>query len=345
MNRKIMTGLLTVLLLAGMLTGCGAADPASTAATGPVLSDAAKAVMQAIDAIPDMAEDGSNARQVYEAYTAAQNAYFSLDYDEMNLITNVGKMWKASDDYFSQVMTVSPGTSPQQPSLSAEDGALLSGIWYDSSSVIFKEYSCWQIGPDGAVVTPFYTEAPQYVSALGDGTYYVPDYGTVYPEYSMGDLRLANVDGSGCLISQAIIDRMYVTVELDAENVSDYFTFDPLYSYIDEWGDTASYADNDQTSYAALDKLEGSDLVYVGSNGVQVELLLDNGKKTTFYGVGQLWIDGKDVKISDFGRAKGTMYYVKREYVWNVEASEGFITVSLNDGSRYSYYHGDFPVG
>ena len=343
---RTLSFLFAAVLILGLFAGCGSSvqEPAVTGAV-PSVTDAAKAVMEMIDSIPEMAEDGSNADEVYNAYTAAQNAYFELSYDEMNLITNVGRMWKASDDYFDHIMNAAPGEEVDADERIAEAGAVLCGTWYDSSSVIYKEYSCWEIGYDGSLVTPFYNEEPLYVTSLGDGTYYVPDYGTVYPERSMGDLRLANVDGSGCLISQAIIDQMYVTVDLNAENVSDYFCFDQLYSYIDEWGDTANYSDNDQTSYAALNKLEGSELTYIGSDGVQVELLLDNGKKTTFYGVGQIWIDGKNVQIKDFGRAKGTLYFVKNEYVWKVDAEDGYITVWLNDGSRYGYWHGNYAVG
>ena len=338
--------LLAVLLAAGLFSGCAAG--VQTAEPAAAVSDAAKAVMAAIEAIPDMAEDGSNADEVYEAYTAARTAYFELSYDEMNTVTNVGRMWKASDDYSVLTMagSASPDTDEDFSASIAEAGAQLHGTWYDSSCVLYKEYSCWEISYDGTVVTPFFYDGePQYVTSFGDGTYNVPDYGVVYPEYSMGDLRLARTDGTGCLISQAIIDEMYVAVELTPENVAEYICFDHLYTYVDEWGDTASYADNDQTSYAALNKKEGNGLTYVGADGVQVELLLGNGKKTTFYGLGQFWIDGKNVAIKDFGRAKGTLYFVKSEYVWNVEAEDGFITVWLNDGSRYSYYHGDFPVG
>ena len=344
-SRKTRTAaVLTALLLgAALFAGCGTAAPAEPQ-TSP--TEAARAVMDAIDAIPELAEDGSNADAVYAAFSSAREAYFSLSYDEMNTVANVGRMWKANDDYSAHITNEVPDDVPPDPLQGiAEAGRLMHGTWYDSSSVVYKEYSCWEIGYDGSVVTPFFSEEPLYVTSLGDGTYSVPDYGTVYPEYSMGDLRLARTDGTGCLISQAIIDQMYVTVELNAENVADYFCFDELYSYIDEWGDTASYADNDQTSYAALYKEEGHGLTYVGSDGVQIELLLGNGKKTTFYGIGQIWIDGKNVKIKDFGRAKGTLYFVRSEYVWKAEAQDGFITVRLNDGSTYSYYHGDYAVG
>ena len=347
-NRRVLALLLAAVLAAGLFAGCGASvsqdKPQEQQAA---LTEAAKDVMALIEAIPELNEDGSNADEVCEAYTAAHTAYFALSYDEMNTVTNVGRMWKAGDEYSEHTMAGDPAAAQEEdPSQSAaEAGALLQGTWYDSSSVVYKEYSCWVIEADGSVTTPFYNEETLYVSALGDGTYQIPDYGVIYPEYSMGDLRLARTDGEGCLISQAVIDQMYVTVELTADNVADYFCFDELYSYIDEWGDTASYADNDQTSYAALYKEEGHGLTYVGADGVQIELLLDNGKKTTFYGLGQIWIDGKNVKIKDFGRAKGTLYFVKSEYVWNVEVEDGFVTVWLNDGSRYSYYHGDYAVG
>ena len=333
-----------ILSLGVVASGCGA-EQASPAAAPQEPGLAAKEVIALIDAIPALAEDGSNAAEVYSAYTAAQSAYFQLDYDEMNAVNNVGAMWKASDEYYQHIMSSPAPANPDSAKDIAEAGALLQGVWYDSSSVIYREYSCWQINSDGSVVSPFYTEETLYVQPLGNGEYVIPDYGTIYPEYSMGEMRLANTEGTGCLLSQTTIDKMFVPVELNAENVADYFTFDEIYSYTDEWGDTASYADNGQTCYAAVNKKEGTELTYIGSNGAQVELFLKNGKKTTFYGFGLFQVDGKNVGIKDFGRAKGTLWFVRSEYVWKTETSDGFVSVFLNDGSIYNYYHGDYAFG
>ncbi|MBR0352275.1 MAG: hypothetical protein IJH53_03630 [Oscillospiraceae bacterium] len=333
-----------VLSLSVFASGC-ASEPAASVPAAQESSQAVKDVIAMIDAIPQLAEDGSNASEVYDAYTAAQSAYFQLSYDEMNAVNNVGGMWKASDDYYQHIMNTQPKEDYEYYQRAAEAGALLAGTWYDSSSVIYKEYNCWQISFDGTVVTPFYNEETQYVQSLGNGEYYIPDYGTIYPDYSMGEMRLASVDGRGCLISQVTIDKMYVKVELSAENVADYFTFDQIYSYVDEWGDYANYADNGQTCYAAVNKYEGSDMTYIGSDGAQVELFLKNGTKTTFYGIGLFQVDGKNVAIKEFGRAKGTLWFVRSEYVWKTETNDGFVYVYLNDGSLYTYYHGEYAYG
>ena len=350
MKKKTKIVLIMILAVSMLfsLAACAAesaAGPDSEASAPAGLTDAAKEVITMIDNIPDIAADGSNAAEVYDAYTAAQSAYFQLSYDEMNMVNNVGAMWKASDDYFNHIMNVPEGETYDHDARVAEAGALLCGTWYDSSSVIYKDYSCWQISNDGTVSTPYYYDEPQYVNSLGNGEYYVPDYGTVYPDYSMGEMRLASTEGRGCLIGQATIDKMFVKVDLTAENVADYFTFDQIYSYIDEWGDTANYADNGQTCYAAINKLEGSDMTYIGTDGVQVEVFLKNGSKTTIYGMGQFWVDGKDVGIKSLGRAKGSIYFVKSEYVWKVETYDGMVSVYLNDGSIYTYYHGDYAFG
>ena len=348
MKKTVSTILLIVMFMAlcFSVSGCAGEAASVSDASGFAVSDsAAQQVIEMINAIPEMAEDGSNASEVYDAYTAAQSAYFELSYDEMNMVTNVGRMWKASDDYFNQVMNVPSGETYDYDKSVAEAGALMTGTWYDSSSIIYKDYSCWNIGYDGTVVTPFYNDQPQYVNSLGNGEYYVPDYGTVYPDYSMGEMRLASVEGTGCLISQTTIDKMFVKVELTAKNVADYFTFDQIYSYTDEWGDSANYADKGQTCYAAINKKEGTDLVYIGSDGAQVELYLKNGKTTTFYGMGLFIVDGKNVAIKRFGRAKGSLYFVKSEYVWKTETNDGMVSVYLNDGSIYTYYHGDYAFG
>lgn len=344
-NKMTKTALILLLVLSMLfsLAACASESTATPAAADA--TDAAKEVIAMIDSIPAMAEDGSNASDVYDAYTAAQSAYFQLSYDEMNTVSNVGAMWKASDDYFNHIMNVPEGETYDHDERVAEAGALLNGTWYDSSSIIYKDYSRWEIFSDGTVVTPYYYDTTQYVNSLGNGEYYVPDYGTIYPEYSMGEMRLASTEGKGCLISQETIDKMFVKVDLTKENVSDYFTFDQIYSYTDEWGDTANYSDNNQTSYAAINKLEGSDLTYIGTDGVQVEVFLKNGSKTTIYGMGQFWVDGKNVEIKSLGRAKGSIYFVKREYVWKTETYDGMVSVYLNDGSIYSYYHGDFAFG
>lgn len=331
-----------ILSLCFSLAGCAAESSAASAAAP---DSAAQDVIDMIAAIPEMAEDSSNASEVYDAYTAAQSAYFELSYDEMNQVNNVGSMWKASDDYFNHIMNVPAGETYDFDQRAAEAGALLAGTWYDSSSFIYQDYSCWQIRSDGTVETPFYNDEPQYVQSLGNGQYYVPDYGTIYPEYSMDEMRLASLEGTGCLISQDTIDKMFVKVELDAENVADYFSFDQIYSYIDEWGDTVNYSDNGQTCYAALSKTEGTGLTYIGSDGAQVELYMKNGTKTTFYGIGLFLVDGKNVGIKDFGRAKGSLYFVRSEYVWKTEFSDGFMSVYLNDGAVYTYYHGDYAFG
>ncbi len=346
MKKTFVSILILALVLSLSVTAAGCASEASAPASAPQEpSQAAKDVIAMIEAIPELAEDGSNASEVYDAYTAAQSAYFQLSYDEMNLVSNVGSMWKASDAYYNHIMNTSPKEDYEYYQRIEEAGALLQGIWYDSSSVIYKEYSCWQINSDGSVITPFYNEETQYVQSLGNGEYYVPDYGTIYPDYSMGEMRLASVEGTGCLISQTTIDKMFVQVELSAENVADYFTFDQIYSYVDEWGDYANYADIGQTCYAAVNKYEGTELTYVGSNGAQVELFMKNGTKTTFYGMGLFQVDGKNVAIKDFGRAKGTLWFVRSEYVWKTETNDGFVYVYLNDGSLYTYYHGEFAYG
>ena len=344
--KKTVSAILMIALALSLcfaVSGCAAESAVASATAAP--NEAAQNVIDMINAIPEMAEDGNNASDVYDAYTAAQSAYFQLSYDEMNMVNNVGDMWKASDDYFNQIMNVPSGENYDYDQRVAEAGKLLAGTWYNSSSIIYKDYSCWQIGYDGSVVTPFYNDEPLYVYSVGNGEYSIPDYGTVYPDYSMGEMRLASVDGTGCLISQATIDKMFVKVELNAENVADYFTFDQIYSYVDEWGDTVNYSDNGMTCYAAIDKNEGSDMVYIGSDGAQVELYLKNGTRTTFYGLGLFTVDGKDVEIKDFGRAKGNLYFVKSEYVWKIETYEGMVSVYLNDGSNYTYYHGDYAFG
>ncbi|MBO6040922.1 MAG: hypothetical protein J6P58_06900, partial [Oscillospiraceae bacterium] len=105
-SRRILTAVLTALLLAAALfSGCGTAAPAEPQVSP---SEAVKAVMDAIDAIPELAEDGSNADTVYAAFSAAREAYFGLSYDEMNSVTNVGRMWKANDDYTAHVLNASP---------------------------------------------------------------------------------------------------------------------------------------------------------------------------------------------------------------------------------------------
>lgn len=338
-----------MLLAVSMLFSLAACTSGTAAGTEPAPSaaptEAALNVMAMIDGIPEMAEDGSNAADVYAAYTAAQSAYFELSYDEMNMVNNVGAMWKASDDYYDRIMSA-PQSEPASPDKgTAEAGALLSGIWYDSSSILYKDYNSWQILYDGSVITPYSYDGPKYVESIGNGEYNIPDYGTIYPEYSMGEMRLASTEGRGCLISQTTIDKMFVRVELNSDNVSDYFSFDQIYSYTDEWGDAANYADNGQTCYAAVNKKEGSDLTYIGSDGTQVELYLKNGKRTTFYGMGLFTIDGKNVGIKGFGRARGALYFVRSEYVWKTETNDGLVSVYLNDGSIYTYYHGNYAFG
>ena len=347
MRKMIRTAFILLLALSVLLSLAACASESAAASTGSPAgpTEAALNVIAMIDGIPEMAEDGSNASDVYDAYTAAQSAYFQLSYDEMNMVNNVGAMWKASDDYFNHIMNVPQGETYDHDKRTAEAGALLNGIWYDSSSIVYKDYNCWKINSDGTVSTPYYYDNTQYVNSLGNGEYYVPDYGTVYPDYSMGEMRLASVEGRGCLISQATADKMFVRVELDAENVSDYFTFDRIYFYIDEWGDTANYSDNGQTCYAAVNKLEGTDLTYIGTDGVQVEVFLKNGSKTTIYGMGQFCVDGKNVAIKSLGRAKGAIYFVRSEFVWKTETSDGMVSVYLNDGAVYTYYHGDYAFG
>lgn len=348
MIKKTKTALVLLLAISTLfsISACAAGAVGVNGPSSPTApTDAALNVIAMIDGIPEIAEDGSNASEVYDAYTAAQSAYFQLSYDEMNMVNNVGAMWKASDDYFNHIMNVPQGETYDHDKRTAEAGALLNGTWYDSSSVIYKDYNFWQISSDGTVTTPYYYDDTQYVNSLGNGEYYVPDYGTVYPDYSMGEMRLASTEGRGCLISQATIDKMFVKIDLNAENVADYFTFDQIYTYTDEWGDTASYADNGQTCYAAVNKYEGSDMTYIGSDGAQVELYLKNGTRTTFYGMGLFTVDGKNVGIKSFGRAKGSLYFVRSEYVWKTETIDGFVYVYLNDGSQYTYYHGDFAFG
>lgn len=328
--------LLLALTMLGLLCACGTENDA------PSLSEAAAKVMEMIDAIPEMAEDGSNADAVYEAYTAAQKEYFALSYDDMGKISNVGIMWKASDDVFN--VNMGGGEDYDYEKLLTEAGQLLQGVWYDSSYAFDPEY-CFVIHRDGGVTVPY--GDVQYLTPFTDGTYYIPGYErTVYPEYSMGAMRLADVDGRGCLIPKEIVDEMFVTVELTKENVADYICFDRIWSYLNEWGDTVNYSDENQTSYAALNRTEGNGLTYIGCRNLQVEVLLKGGKSTTFYDLGQFWIDGKDVQITDLGRAKGTLQFVKSEYVWKVEPDEyGGVTVWLNDGSQYYYYHGNFAFG
>ena len=86
MKKTVITILILLLVLSLSVTfsGCASeqADASVPAPAEP--SQAVKDVIAMIDAIPELAEDGSNASEVYDAYTAAQNAYFQLSYDEMN---------------------------------------------------------------------------------------------------------------------------------------------------------------------------------------------------------------------------------------------------------------------
>ena len=53
-------------------------------------------------------------------------------------------------------------------------------------------------------------------------------------------------------------------------------------------------------------------------------------------------MDGKNVAIKSLGRAKGAIYFVRSEFVWKTETSDGMVSVYLNDGAVYTYYHGDY---
>ena len=66
---KVLALLLAALLTAGLFSGCGLFAPKAqeqTAEPVPAVSDAAKDVMAAIEAIPELKPDGSNAEDYWD---------------------------------------------------------------------------------------------------------------------------------------------------------------------------------------------------------------------------------------------------------------------------------------
>ena len=124
MIKKTKTALVLLLAISILfsLSACAAGAVGVNGPSAPTApTDAALNVIAMIDGIPEIAEDGSNASEVYDAYTAAQSAYFQLSYDEMNMVNNVGAMWKASDDYFNHIMNVPQGETYDHDKRTAEN--------------------------------------------------------------------------------------------------------------------------------------------------------------------------------------------------------------------------------
>lgn len=337
-----MKKLLALLLALAMLLALCACGEQPT----PDLSERLKEAIEKIDAIPEMADDGVNYEEVFEKYQEAYEAYFKLDYDDMGLVTNVGKLWKAQDQCSAAQETVYETYAAGDAALA---GADLQGIWYDSSCITTPDQQ-YVIHEDGSVEVPYAWDEINYAYAYTDdifGTVYdIPYYGMVYCDYSMGGVRLARTDGYGCLLSETVADTMFVKVELNEENVSEYFTWDTVFSYLDEWGDTVNYSEKDLSGFALIDEKADKGLTYIGNSDAQIEVKLSNGKTMTTNEFGLHVADGGNVTVSGFGRAKGTLYYVYDKYVYSVEADEyGYVTVTLNDGSVYYYYHGNYALG
>lgn len=139
---------------------------------------------------------------------------------------------------------------------------------------------------------------------------------------------------------QRFVDQRFVAVEINSENIGDYIgEYVRIGRRLDEFGEPRE--DGGVCMFRSRAYEQG--LVYVGSSADFVFEYSFHGNRGEYtFSSRDPFLLGEeytDAVFQSFGRAKGTLYYVKAEYVAenSVENMNGFMTrvVRLTDGTKF----------
>lgn len=294
-------------------------------------------VIALIDAIGKITPDSK------DEIIKAESAYNALSDEEKAKITNSDVLYTAWADYYYACLlgdwqTISTGE--QIFTLSANDSLAVQG--YTSTWKYFGNYILVNLG----------AEVQFDISDIDDVIVLEhPELGTL----------VKNED------YKKIFDKYFVDVELTTENISDYIEFLPYkIEYVDAFGDGTGRYD---CGVATSSKVFDDGLVYWSSGDVAIEIIIPNNYMESLgdtyhwsiYSAGSHswgWENGKTVvdqvfaaviygfsnyefetmldfhpEMIAFGRAQGTITFVKAEYVESI-SNEGGRTVILTNGLK-----------
>lgn len=312
--RKVLS-LLLALIMCLSLCACGK-------------SEAVKNVEVLIAAIGEVTLDSE------AAIVAAETAYNALTDEEKAKVENIAMLTEARevldvavfDDFRNSLVTewVTELKADRFLTLSADGSVTLIDPWS-------KFTGTWELSPDMAVI-----------HFTLDGLTFDAD---LIPENGFIQLSALAVLGQNFVRRedyQAAFEQKFVAVELSEENVKDYLG-DAVFigNALDEWGEEYK----DSPCYMLTSMVYDDGLVYVGcSDDFAVELVVDTIDRGETYTVGATvpfdytnnYCGGVHKSVSISGRAKGTMYFVKPEYVANNYYEDMWTYVELTNGTLYT---------
>lgn len=144
-----------------------------------------------------------------------------------------------------------------------------------------------------------------------------------------------------------VMDKMFVHVNLDEDNISDYIGGPvKLGKYLDEWGD-----ETDTDAYIlSSPAYDNEGLIMLAFKDVKFEMyysgISDATTYTEPYVLGYAIGSGTPT-FSHFGRAEGEIWYVRKEYVSDIQegkprninfGSYGFRRITFTDGFSREFY-------
>lgn len=333
MKRQFTLVLTFVLLL--VLCGCGK-------------SEAVKNVESMIEAV------GTVTAESLDTIDAAMDAYDALPEEEKTKVENYAVLTAALDDCL-ELNLVGPWVYEPNYFYNVEEMYDKTELTLNADMTASGEYNSgdWRVEENKLMIN--------------NG-----EYDIQYSIYRDGDkLRIGHVNSKMMRVEEfnALLDEMFVTVEITPENVADYCEV-VIYTEIEE--DDFGVITGDTRTYATLvSKVYDDGLLYMeASDDLAIELLIPEHKyqyksgsrnwrtrteeadeyvvKNTPYGsyggsLGSKYVENEYEQIHEitadqisFGRVTGSITFIKAEYVDTVKEDENGYSrlLILNDGTE-----------
>lgn len=138
-----------------------------------------------------------------------------------------------------------------------------------------------------------------------------------------------------------LIEKMFVHVTLDEDNIEDYIGGPvEIGKYIDEWGD-----ETDTKAYTfSSPAYDNEDLIMLAFKGVKFEIYYRGISDSSTYEIPYPLLSASGsgtVNLDHFGRAEGEIWYIRKEYVSDIEkggVGEAARNITFTDGFKCEFY-------
>ena len=333
--KKMLVRVFLFVFICSSLYGCGK-------------SEEVKNVEALIDGIGEVTVDSE------DSIKKAEEAYDALTDKEKGKVENVDQLEKSKEELAA---CIKKAEEEEKKRLEEERKAKIApyvGTWKPIyADVLENEYIHqidWVERDKERYNDIVIKEDDEKISVSGDNIFNVGGF--------TGALTLVEDNGIKKLVSSAgvfvreedydeLMDKMFVHVTLDEDNISDYIGGPvKLGKYLDEWGD-----ETDTDAYIlSSPAYDNEGLIMLAFKDVKFEMyysgISDATTYTEPYVLGYAIGSGTPT-FSHFGRAEGEIWYVRKEYVSDIQegktrninfGSYGFRRITFTDGFSREFY-------